>query len=272
MTETEQTDTQDDKPSIKQQSPKTWLIGLVLENILSITVVSVLLVGLVGALGWFTLPRPVVLSGTVFIVSGLVGLAIIGPYARRYLPDYPKEYIIDIALTNPQEATIVQIPSGTIEDWTITEGQVHNPVSGLYFVSALDVEDMELEGTWRGEFSDRELAAVFSRISEQRQQFREDARKGRRLRDSLPLVVRNIVSQEAATIRDLHDDLSLPDGSSVQDTIDSMLNQDDHLEPEDVLDDDLDRHDLPSDDQDSPDSTDDSNSQPEQSATNGTKP
>jgi len=222
-----------------QQSTGRFAATIFANRMLTFIALAVVL----AALGmWFgvtpSIPRPLILGGIIFAFGSAAGYVLLGPQINRLLPDPDWTYLVDLEVTDPDSGALYRLPPGSLDEWDVTEYSLDNPVTGLYFAKDVDVEERTLRGTWRAEYSDRELLAAFTRIQEQRENLKEDAEIGFTLRRMMPVIVRGLVKQESRKVQQAVEEFSLPDGSTIQQAMDRLVDSTDDLDPDDL--DDLD--------------------------------
>jgi hypothetical protein len=223
----------------QQQSTGRFIVSVVASRLLTFAGIALLLAALAWWLGFTPeLPRPAVLAGVIVAIFVVVGRVLIGPYIGSLLPDPDWTYLVDLEVTDPDSGALYRLPPGSLDEWEVTEYSLDNPVTGLYFAKDVDPDERTLRGTWRGEYSDRELLAAFTRIQEQRENLKEDAEIGFTLRRMMPVIVRGLVKQESRKVQQAVEEFSLPDGSTIQQAMDRLVDSTDDLDPDDL--DDLD--------------------------------
>ncbi|WP_159899194.1 hypothetical protein [Salinirussus salinus] len=222
-----------------QESTVRFIISVVASRLLTLLGLGIIVAGLAWWLGFTPeIPRPLVLGGVIIGIFLAIGRILVGPYISTILPDPDWTYLVDLEVTDPDSGALYRLPPGSLDEWEVTEYSLDNPVTGLYFAKDVDVEERTLRGTWRGEYSDRELLAAFTRIQEQRENLKEDAEVGFTLRRMMPVIVRGLVKQESRKVQQAVEEFSLPDGLTIQQAMDRLVDSTDDLDPDDL--DDLD--------------------------------
>jgi hypothetical protein len=94
----------------------------------------------------------------------------------------------------------------------------------LYVGKAVDLDEMTVEGTWRGTLDDRELARSLQKVRECRNQLEEDAKRGFVIETSAFTIVRNAARAATLDVVEAFKQGSLPDnGDSLNAAVDDAL-------------------------------------------------
>ncbi|MGZ0746713.1 hypothetical protein [Haloparvum sp. AD34] len=162
-------------------------------------------------------------------------------------------YLVDLDARR-LDGAIYRFPFDEFRELTITN-EDGNEAAGyeltqlspnLFVGKSVDLEELEVVGTWRGTLNDVELARALQAVSECRGDLQDQAQRGFALETSAFTIVHNAVRETTRSIIDTFENGTLPDeGDALENSIDDHLEQfgldaavkdveDIDLEPEDV--------------------------------------
>jgi len=158
----------------RRPTVREFLFDLVTQRLLT-------LVGLVLIAGAVVLMVGIDVSIPRWLRLGLIvsplGL-LCGHYASKFviglLPDPHIVWLVDVDLLDDDGAGLFALPAEDMADLDVTEGQLWAPAPNLRFGKAVDLEEMTVEGTWRGTISDAEMLRALSMVRECRGELEED--------------------------------------------------------------------------------------------------
>jgi hypothetical protein len=167
-----------------------------------------------------------------------------GHYASKFviglLPDPHIVWLVDVDLLDDDGAGLFALPAEDMADLDVTEGQLWAPAPNLRFGKAVDLEEMTVEGTWRGTISDAEMLRALSMVRECRGELEDHAKRGFRIETQAFSIIRNATRQCIRSVVATFERGSLPDegdtlGNEIEKAIEDFGLEDQirHTEPDD---------------------------------------
>jgi hypothetical protein len=145
-------------------------------------------------------------------------------FAIRLLPDPHIVWLVDVDLLDDDGAGLFALPAEDMADLNVTEGQLWAPAPNLRFGKAVDLEEMTVEGTWRGTISDAEMLRALSMVRECRGELEDHAKRGFRIETQAFSIIRNATRQCVRSVVSTFERGSLPDeGNSLGNEIEKAI-------------------------------------------------
>ncbi|WP_252699470.1 hypothetical protein [Natronosalvus vescus] len=244
--------------NVKPPSERHPWIALLLRNS-----GKILALGLFAAAGlmWLDLlpdvSREAKIAGLAFAAFLLPG-SYVGDWVQNQRGDPQFVLLVDVA-AQEEDGGIASIPLADWRDLEVVDGKLDQWAPMLYAGKNLDLEEMTVEGCWRGTLTDRELLAALSAVEECRGMLEEDSRKLFAIESNLWSIVYRATKDATRSVVNTFEKGTLPDegegvDNAVNDALDQfgLLDTVDNLEEADDLDADLDDLDLGMNDDDQP--------------------
>jgi hypothetical protein len=214
----------------------------------------------VGAIATFagldpTVPRWIKLMCVTALVLSPAGY-FVGSYIVNLLwsPNYI--FLLDLD-ARKTDGALYRFPFQQFQKLETTTGSLDELTPNLYIGKNVDLEELTVEGTWRGTLSDRELLTALHKVDQCYGQLREDAKEGFAWKNNAFMICYNAIRSGVRHVVETFESGTLPDegeglGNAVDDALDRYdleeeiedLAEDTNLDPaaaEGGPDDDLDR-------------------------------
>lgn len=181
-----------------------------------------------------TVPRWAKLGLLVALFVSPVGY-IAGNYITSLLYDPNYVYVLDIDAAR-FDGALFCFPYEDFIRLDVVDGELDQVASNLYIGKKVDLEEMTIEGTWRGSMTDRELLTAVTKIWEFRYLLEPDAREGFLIKTTRWAMLRTALVETTAHVVETFEKNTLPDsGDALEAVVDDVLEQwnlDDDVEEE----------------------------------------
>jgi len=147
----------------------------------------------------------------------------VGNYIVGLLWDPEYIYLIDLD-ARQTDGALFRFPYDQFTDLRVENGDLCELTPRLYTGKDASLEEMTVQGTWRGTMSDRELLRALNKIEECRGTLEDDAKKGFTLQTQAFTIVRQATRKAVLHIVDTFETGTLPDeGEGITQEVDAAL-------------------------------------------------
>lgn len=162
----------------------------------------------------------------VFLLAA-VGLSpgayMVGQYIVSLLWNPNYVYVLDID-AREIDGALYRFPYGTFKELEVVDGVLDQVTNSLYIGKNVDLENLTVEGTWRGTMSDRELLRSLQKIEECRGTLEEDAKRGFIIESQAWTIIRGATRSAVLSVVSTFERGTLPDeGEGINEEIDAAL-------------------------------------------------
>jgi len=169
-------------------------------------------------------PRWAKLFGVTFIVLSPAGY-LVGQKVVSLLWSPNHIYLLDLD-ARYTDGAMYRFPFEHFHELEVTRGALDEVTSNLYIGKNVDLEEMTVQGTWRGTLTDRELLTALSKVDECYGQLRDDAKEGFTFKNKKFSIVYNAVRDGVLGVIETFEKGALPDeGESIGDAVDDALDR-----------------------------------------------
>lgn len=211
-------------PNPRPPEQKTTWKDVLKDRMGTILGAVLILAGLAAFAGWsIEIPRFWYVYGLSFAFL-LPGGWFVASYARNLLPSPEPDWVVDLD-ARELDGALFKFPPGTVDTFDVPDGQeIEQLASNLYAARGVDLEALELGGTWRGTLSDRELMIALEAVYECRGELEEQARRGFVIEKRFFSLLRNSTRDEVLSVVRSFEEGTLPDdAASLRDNIEKAV-------------------------------------------------
>ncbi|WP_135827910.1 hypothetical protein [Halorussus halobius] len=189
----------------------------------------IMVASLLGALAFFlgldpSVPRWLKLYVVTFVVLSPAGW-LVGQKVISLLWSLNYIYLLDLD-ARYVDGALYRFPFEHFHEIEVTNGALDELTSNLYVGKNVDLEEMTVEGTWRGTLSDRELLTALNKVDQCYGQLRDDAKEGFAWKNSAFTIVYNAVRSGVTHVVSTFEEGSLPDeGDGLGEAVDDALDR-----------------------------------------------
>lgn len=150
---------------------------------------------------------------------------ILGNYIVSLLWTTTYIYLVDLDAAETDGA-IYRFPFDTFREIETTDGQLDRVSPHFYIGKNVDLENLTVDGTWRGTLSDRELLRQLQKVEECRGILEDDAKRGFVIESQAWTIIRGATRKAVLSVVSTFERGSLPDdGNGINQEIDAALDQ-----------------------------------------------
>ena len=217
----------DPNAHIEKEAPGKFelILGFIERRFLSIVGVVLLVAGAAAYFGYQPeLPRELKVFTAALVFLSPAGY-MIGSYVISLLFDRSYIYLIDLD-ARVTDGGIYQFPFDQFKELDVTSGQLDQLSPNLFVGKDVDLENLTVDGCWRGTLSDRELLRALQKVEECRGLLEDDAKRGFAIESQAWTIIRGATRSAVRSIVDTFESGTLPDeGKGINQEIDSALEQ-----------------------------------------------
>lgn len=218
-------------PDPRQQTPtsdpsrRSTVLQFLLENGFKLMALACLIA---AALVFFDavpeVGREVKVVGLAFFAF-LFPAAVVGDRLTNWVPEPVSVWLIDVD-ARVTDGAIYRFPAEDFGALEVVDGDLEQWGPVLYAGSNVDLEEMTVEGTWRGTLTDRELVASLQKVYECRDLLEEDAQRAFAYENNLWSIVRIAAKDAVASVVETFERGTLPDeGDGLDHAVNDALDQ-----------------------------------------------
>lgn len=213
----------DSNPDMPKRSRSYRLITWFQDNLMLIIAVGALAAFVTAAVLDYSLPRWLRIAGLSGAISGIVVGRPVARRAREMLWSPDNIWVVDVDAAY-RKGGLFRIPSQVMRNCEIQGGSLDWVSPNLVFGKNVDVENMTIEGTWRGTLTDRELLSALHMVRECRQMLEADAKRGWVWENSAWMIVRKATMNALSSVSSTFEKNTMPDkGEGITEAVDTAL-------------------------------------------------